>query len=65
MKSETIRLHIRELESSINALSDTGQHQFSESDCPLGHDHYNLSQILFGMGRHRCECKYCGESEDS
>lgn len=51
-----------QLRNEIIKVSDTKTPKFAVSDCPIRHDHYSLSESLFGVGKWGWECKLCGES---
>jgi len=57
MKIET---KIKKLE---NLLEEIRKNAKSRTPCPLAHDHYHLSQILFGVGCYQWTCKFCGKKE--
>ena len=47
------------LDSLIDELNNEAQGQYELKDCPLNHDHYRRSELLFGHGCWWWRCEFC------
>ena len=56
---------IKKLESLIKEIAGTKRKKVPGYDCPLRHNHYELSMILFGLGKTYWVCKFCRTDESS
>jgi len=58
-----IRRNIDTLEGTLKTLRDLAGQQYKPAECPLRHNHYLLSQIIFGPGQVEWHCGFCGLEE--
>ena len=64
MTKDRVKELIAQLEAILKEFSDFDDlPHYSQKYCPLIHNHYDLSQILFGIGYYRWECGFCGREE--
>lgn len=61
MKEEEIKNKINKLDKLIEEIVKDSEGY--KGSCPIQHDHYRLSQLLFGLGRYVWTCGFCGEEE--
>jgi len=61
MTTDQIQSKIGLLQLTIEELQNSASSQFNEDDCPLKVDHYQLSQLLFGLGQHKWTCEFCNQ----
>lgn len=57
-EAEAALKNYQEAEAKLKALA---KRQFARGSCPLAHNHYDLSNKLWGTGCIWWECEFCGE----
>ena len=60
MKIET---KIKQLEKLLEEIKKLAKNRYETYNCPLRHNHYYLSRMIFGIGSYQWTCGFCGKGE--
>ena len=64
LMKKRVKYHVQKLEEARETLKQMASGEFLLEDCPLKHDHYSLSQILFGLDSYHWDCGFCGKHHE-
>lgn len=58
-----INAKVKKLEKLIEEIKEIAQEgpEYTDTNCPLLHNHYALSCVLGGLGNHKWYCPFCNE----
>jgi len=59
----TIRRMMAEAQLRLLGVAAMATRQYTPDECPLKENHYDDSKLLFGKGRYKWICEFCGKKE--